>query len=496
MKKQISKIIAVLGMLIALCAMTTVSAETYGDFSYTVENGEVTITGYSGGEDIVMPDTIEGMPVTSIERGGIFAGKQLASVKFPIYLKQIGAYTFADSTIETDITLPDGITAISEGAFLNCTVDNIFIPASVANMDDAFQEGCIVNINVSNDNMYYSSENGVLFDKDKKTLIYYPSRKAKSSYIVPDSVLTVESGAFVDCSLDTLMITNASSMKSAFSRCYIENLIIGDGLSVLKGSFYGCSIKSIVLGKNISTIDFGAFSMMGGPSCMEIPDNVKAIKSKAFNIAYSLNEIIIGSGVETIEPQAFYVCEDLERISVSEDNQFYSSDENGILFNKSKSTLIYHPAGIDNDGSYTAPNSVTTIESYAFYDNYRINITIPDTVIQINENVFSPKTTIYGHSGSYAETYALENNITFVAIEKPKIEITEVEMGDYSGKAWDIVIDAFDRAKKYIARFTDNGEERTGEIGFDKVEADGGSVAFAVFLHTLRDNVELNMYAE
>jgi len=80
--------------------------------------------------------------------------------------------------------------------------------------------------------------------------------------------------------------------------------------------------------------------------------------------------------------------------------------------------------------------------------------------------------------------------------EKEEIEITEVNMGNYAGKAWDVVINEFDGAKAYSAVFTDNEEVKNGEIGFENVEADGGSVAFAIFLHTARANVDLDVVAE
>ena len=74
--------------------------------------------------------------------------------------------------------------------------------------------------------------------------------------------------------------------------------------------------------------------------------------------------------------------------------------------------------------------------------------------------------------------------------------VAEVNMGEYDGKAWDVVISDFDGAKSYVATFTDGEEVKTGSIGFENVEADGGSVAFAIFLHTSRVNATLDVVAE
>ena len=78
--------------------------------------------------------------------------------------------------------------------------------------------------------------------------------------------------------------------------------------------------------------------------------------------------------------------------------------------------------------SITIPNSVTSIGQYAFYDCTALeSITIPDSVTSIGSYVFSNSglTTIYGYTGSYAETYAAENGYTFVALQK----LTDTESG-------------------------------------------------------------------
>ena len=76
------------------------------------------------------------------------------------------------------------------------------------------------------------------------------------------------------------------------------------------------------------------------------------------------------------------------------------------------------------------------------------------------------------------------------------IEITSVDMEEYEGKAWDVVINDFNGANIYQAVFTDNDDIKKGEIGLENIEADGGSIAFAIFLHTKRAEVDLDIVAE
>ena len=73
------------------------------------------------------------------------------------------------------------------------------------------------------------------------------------------------------------------------------------------------------------------------------------------------------------------------------------------------------------------------------------------------------------------------------------IATAEVDMGEYEGKAWDVIINDFDGANTYSAKFTDGESFKEGDINFANVEADGGSIAFAIFLHTSRANATLDV---
>ncbi|MBQ9832218.1 MAG: leucine-rich repeat protein, partial [Clostridia bacterium] len=106
---------------------------------------------------------------------------------------------------------------------------------------------------------------------------------------------------------------------------------------------------------------------------------------------------------------------------VSEDNAYYCGDA-GVLFDKNKETLIYYPQG-KSDDSYIIPDGVTHIKGWAFEScGYLTKLTVPSSVTNIEEYAFiwCDNLTIYGSSGSYAETYAKENEIPFVAGKAPE----------------------------------------------------------------------------
>ena len=95
-----------------------------------------------------------------------------------------------------------------------------------------------------------------------------------------------------------------------------------------------------------------------------IPDTVTTVSSGAFDGCSHLKIIVIPSGVTAVEERAFS-CTDLESFSISGSNNNYCTID-GVLFNKSKTTLIQYPAG-KADESYTVPRTVTTIGVYAFF---------------------------------------------------------------------------------------------------------------------------------
>ena len=115
--------------------------------------------------------------------------------------------------------------------------------------------------------------------------------------------------------------------------------------------------------------------------------------SPAFYNCARLITVIIPSSVTSVETQAFYRCSSLTSINVSPDNITYSS-EDGVLFNKDKTTLIRYPAG-KSQTTYTMPDSVKNIQGDAAYFNgafsYSLltSIVIPSSVTSIGASVFA-----------------------------------------------------------------------------------------------------------
>jgi hypothetical protein len=114
----------------------------------------------------------------------------------------------------------NALTTIPYKAF-DETLVSITIPSSVTETYTFYNCENITAINVNSDNKNYSSDQGVLYNKDKTTLIKYPRKKAGTSFNIPDSVTSIREGAFSGTSLTS--VTIPSSVTSIRDGAFVSN---------------------------------------------------------------------------------------------------------------------------------------------------------------------------------------------------------------------------------------------------------------------------------
>ena len=281
---------------------------------------------------------------------------------------------------EKEYAISNSATNIEIGAFDECSnLTTIEIPENVVNIPSLLYCNSLTDINVSENNQKYLSDNGVLYTKDKRELLMYPVGKKEREYIIPEGVKIIGFDAFENC-------YNLEDVK-------IPNTVI---------MIYGRAFSNCI---NLSSI--------------KISEKVGYIGDFAFSNCINLKEITIPDGVTNIDPYVFSYCDSLISINVSENNQKYMSD-NGVLYTKDKTKLIKYPAG-KKEEKYTISEDVSTIEENAFYEcNSLKRIIIPDSVTEIGKRNFyyCDSLTIYCTSASYAKEYAIENNIRYIDLSK------------------------------------------------------------------------------
>ena len=192
-----------------------------------------------------------------------------------------------------------------------------------------------------------------------------------------------------------------------FNKTTGKLVISGAGSFGASEEFSGCTvIRSVVIEQGITEIGENAFSGCAYLKNVSLPDSLKKIDNEAFSSCERLENITIPKNVTEIE-EPFLYCDvlsgKLTSVCVDPENKNYSSDENGVLYNKDKTVLIRYPLG-NKRREFTVPDGVRTIADSAFNGAENlIGITLADSVQTIQDNAF--------HSCQALETVSFGKNV-------------------------------------------------------------------------------------
>ena len=285
-------------------SVTSIGRETFQDCSgltsITIPNS-VTSIGDDAFEDCRSLTSITiGNSVTSIGDRAFDGCSGLTSITIPNSVTSIGYLAFGGCHSLTSVTIPDSVTSIGGCAFSCCSsLTSITISNSVTSIGSCAFGECrsLTSINVASDNNYYSSNNGILFNKKKTELIRFPSRKSQTSYTIPNSVTSIGSEAFYGCTGLT-SITIPNSVTS-----------IGDL------AFYDCTgLTSITIPNSVTSIGYWTFDGCSSLTSITIPDGVTSIGDMDFGGCSGLTSITIPNSVTSIGDSAFYGCTGLKDV--------------------------------------------------------------------------------------------------------------------------------------------------------------------------------------
>jgi hypothetical protein len=210
--------------------------------------------------------------------------------------------------------------------------------------------------------------------------------------IIPNSVKDIGSDVFSECSdLTTITLPNAITDigDNSFYNCTsLAKIVIPNSVtSIGKFAFQNCStLATINIPSSVTTIEEKAFDRCQTITAITIPKSVTKIGAGAFSGCHGLTTVTIPGSVRSIAEAPFELCRSLKTIIVESNPNFSAQD--GVLFNKSGTSLIQYPQGKPGT-SYEIPASVRYIERNAFSFCNLTSITIPNSVEGIADFAFA-----------------------------------------------------------------------------------------------------------
>lgn len=400
--------------------------------TYTIQQGVTTIgegsfTSFKGYNEPLIKTLIIPDSVTSIEDQAFF-GTRIKNISMGKNVKEIGAEAFLWCDFPS-IDLPSTLTRIGDEAFkFNYYLSSITIPKSVVSIGKQcfYRNQRLQAVNVASDNPCYSSKDGVLLTKDKKTIVQYPSGKKDTSYIMPDSVEELEEYAFV---------YNSD----------LENITFSDNLRIIKDSNLQDFdyIKSITLPDNLTVIE---------PYCLRLSrlENVTVGKrlvriSNAFQNCYSLSQICFyGNAPEDCEDMLDSCEETVEVIYPQNDRTW-----NGIQARVKNQALKYTARDFSQPFHFHTDINKASVslskKTYSYNGTYqepKVTVKLGDetlradvdysVIYRYNKNVGKAQVEIRGINDFYGSQYTEFNIIKADQNLSVSIDKSNIRIGSYA----------------------------------------------------------------
>lgn len=283
-------------------ASATVEVTVKPAFDFTITKTTATLTAYySDDPDAVIPDSINGLPVTIIADGVFENHPTLRSVAIPDTVLQLGVGAFKNCTALTSVTLPQSVTSISKEAFSGCTsLASINIPSGVTSIYEGAFKDCAALTAIELPQGLTLMDNG----------IFSGCENLREVTLSP-AVTHLPDNAFERCaSLEriTLPENYVGIGRAAFYDCTsLKEITLPDSLlSIGGGAFEGCvALEKIALPSEITLLPSDAFFGCSALSEITLPEALSAINVYALAECTSLTTLTIPKGVSTIHPFAF-----------------------------------------------------------------------------------------------------------------------------------------------------------------------------------------------
>lgn len=310
--------------------------------------------------------------------GQIFNGcSNLKEVILEEGIEEISGRAFDSCSKVKEWKLPKSLKRIGPCAFSNISVEEFNIPENVESIAATFiSSSNLSRINVDSNNKYFTSVDGILFDKDSTRVIKYPENRDGNSYEVPNTVKTIDANAFISCkNLQTIVIADSVEKigDSAFYGSKLKTINLGGGITNISNKpFYGAwnltninvitendkyeSENGILFNKGKTILIKYPPAIING-EVYEIPNTVVEIGPQSFYRS-QIKNVIIPSSVKKIGSESFFQCYNLEEVNLPEGLE------------RIEWRALY---GCHKIKTIVVPSSVTFIDGGAFNNMGRIN---------------------------------------------------------------------------------------------------------------------------
>ena len=428
--KKILSLLLVATLFISMLSTSVIAASTNENshLTYKLQNERIIITGIDENfiGDLVIPETIDGFPVTEISSYAFEYCQSILSVTIPDTITVIGygAFCCCDNLVEvyisdlnswcninfhsadanplcygtklylngslvTNLVIPEGTSQINDYAFYNYKkITSLEIPNTVTSIGASafYDSSSITQLTIPDSvtsigaSAFYSCSSLESLDlgKNISTIGYNAFSYCNLNKVsIPESITFIGSYAFSNNNSIKIEISSieawckitfddaiASPLNLYLNNQPLTDISIPEGIQIIQpAAFSDCkTLKTVTFPNSLVIISDYAFSECINLESVSFSDGLEIINNSAFSNCTKLTDIVIPKNVSKVSEYAFYGCTGLEHLSVHPDNTTYHSIDNCIIETDTKTLQ----KGIKTS-HIPSDGSVTTIGEFAFY---------------------------------------------------------------------------------------------------------------------------------